>query len=132
MKSFFVFLASAVVLMLIISIPFVAVAQNTGVTGQSLGLFPCNGPDCNFGHVIILANKVINALFVIIMIIAPILIARAGYYYLISSDKPAERSKANGQLQNLVIGLVIIACSYAVVKLVLGVLINQTTLSVTF
>lgn len=102
------------------------------VTGATLGLFPCDGPDCTFQHVVQLANKIINALFIIIMIIAPVLIARAGYYYIVSSDKPAERAKANGQLANLVIGLVIVACAYFIVKLVLSVLINQTNLSVTF
>lgn len=120
---------------LMMLIPFWVGAQTAptgGVTGQSLGLFPCNGPDCTFQHVVELANKIINALFVIIMIIAPLLIARAGYYYVISSDRPTERAKANSQLTNLVIGLVIVAGAYAIVKLVLSVLINPTNLSVTF
>ncbi len=138
MKIFSFFFATAFLLIVMVFTPMMVSAE---VTGVSLGLFPCNGvvdpnkpgsKECTFQDVVQLANKIINALFVIIMIIAPLLIARAGYYYIISSDKPAERSKANGQLLNLVIGLVIVALAYAIVKLVLSVLINQSVLQVTF
>lgn len=135
MKKYSFFFAATLLSIILLSVPLFVGAQTTPtgeVTGQSLGLFPCDGPDCTFQHVVQLANKIINALFVIIMIIAPVLIARAGYYYVISSDKPAERSKANGQLTNLVIGLVIVACAYFIVKLVLNVLIGQSVLQVTF
>lgn len=144
MKKLTLFFITALLSIVLLLMPLYVVAQTTPtgeVTGQSLGLFPCNGvvdlkvpgsKECTFADIIALANKIINALFVIIMIIAPVLIARAGYYYVISSDKPAERSKANGQLTNLVIGLVIVACAYFIVKLVLNVLIGQSVLQVTF
>jgi uncharacterized protein involved in response to NO len=64
-----------------------------------------------------------------VLLISPILIAKAGYHYVMSGNNPGERKKANSQLLNLVIGLVIIAGAYVVVKLVLDVLIGQTTIS---
>ncbi len=103
-----------------------------GVTGKSLGLFPCNGPDCTFNDVLKLADNIIKALFFAIMIISPLLIAHAGYLFIISGNKPAERERAKNRLLNLVIGLVIVACSYGVVKLVLSTLLSQTTITTFF
>jgi len=108
------------------------------VDGQSLGLFPCTGvvkdgdstsKECTFNDVVKLVDRLVNALMVIVLIISPLLIIRAGYYYVISSNNPGERKKANAQLLNLVIGMLIIAGSYTVVKLVLDTLIGQTNLS---
>lgn len=115
------------------------------VTGESLGLFPCDpapgknadgtpkpAEECTFNHVLELADNIIKALFFAIMIIAPLLIALAGYRFLISGSRPAEREKAKNQLLNLVIGLVIVACAYGVVKLVLNVLLSPTTITTFF
>ncbi|MHB1316838.1 MAG: hypothetical protein ACYCZW_03200 [Minisyncoccota bacterium] len=124
MRKFSIFISSTVVLGVFFVFPFVAGAQ---VTGKSLGLFPCNGPDCNFGHIIALVDSIIKTIFTVILIVTPLLIARAGYYYIISSDKPAERAKANSQLRNIVIGLAIVALSYTVVKLVLTTLVDIKT-----
>jgi hypothetical protein len=110
--------------------PVLAFAQKK--TLADFNLFPCDGPKCTFKDLITVANGIINALFFAVIIISPVLIAIAGYRYIISSDQPAERTKANGQLKSLVIGLVIIACAYAIVSLVLKVLIDQSNLSVTF
>lgn len=131
MKKNFIFLVSICVWGSLFFLPLVTSAQTTLV---DFGLFPCDGvtKECTFNDLVTVANGIINALFFAVMLIAPLLIARAGYYYVISGDKPAERAKANGQLKGLVIGLVIIACSYAIVKLVLSVLIKQTNLSVEF
>lgn len=113
---------------------FLPLLVSAQTTLEGFGLFPCDGvtKECTFQDLITVANGIINVLFFAVVIISPILITIAGYHYIISSDKPAEREKANGRLKNLVIGLVIIACAYAIVKLVLSILIEQTNLSVTF
>lgn len=131
MKKNFISLVSICVWGSLLFLPLVTSAQTTLV---DFGLFPCDGvtKECTFQDLIAVANGIINALFFAVVIISPVLIVIAGYRYIISSDQPTERARANGQLKNLVIGLVIIACAYAIVKLVLNVLISQTTLSVTF
>lgn len=129
MKKFIIFFASTTLLLSLIFVPVFAGAQTTG---KSLGLFPCKGPDCTFNDVIKLADNIIKTLFIAILIVSPLLIAHAGYLYIISSGKPAERARANARLLNLVIGLVIVACSYAVVKLVLNVLLNPTNVTTFF
>lgn len=135
MKNLFISLGSLLVLSSLVFMPVYASAQTTG---KSLGLFPCSGvvdpnvpgsKECTFNDVIKLVDSIVKALFIGIMIVAPLLIARAGYYFLISGNRPTEREKAKNQLLNIVIGLVIVACSYAVVKLVLNVLLSQTTIS---
>ncbi len=116
------------------AILFPPVFASAQTTLEGFGFFPCDGvtKECGFNDLITVANGIINVLFFVVILIAPLLIVRAGYYYVISSDKPAERTKANGQLRGLVIGLAIIACAYAIVKLVLSILINQSSLSVKF
>lgn len=116
-------------------------AASGGVTGKSLGLFPCTGvvdpkdptsKECTFQDVLSLANNIIKALFFAIMLISPLLIAHAGYLFIISSSNPKERDRARNRLLNIVIGLVIVACSYGVVKLVLSVLLKPTTITTFF
>lgn len=136
MKKFLISLTSTAFLMSLVFVPvFVGAAP---VTGESLGLFPCNGVveegkknsgECTFNDVLKLADNIIKAIFIAILIISPVLIAYAGYRYIMSGGKPAERSKASQQLLNLVIGLVIVACAYGVVKLVLNALLSQTNIT---
>lgn len=102
------------------------------VDGQSLKLFPCDGPSCTFNDAISVVNALVKTLFVAVLIITPLLIAKAGYHFIIGGNKPAERDKGRNQLKNIAVGLLIIACSYAVVKIVLSVLIKSTTINVAF
>jgi len=129
MKKFFITLGS---LALLASLVFVPVYVGAETTGASLGLFPCNGPDCTFNDVLKLADNIIKALFFAIMLISPLLIAHAGYLFIISSSNPKERDRARNRLLNIVFGLVIVACSYGVVKLVLSVLLEPTTITTFF
>lgn len=118
-----------------------AYAMGAEVTGRSLGLFPCTGvvdpkdptsKECTFNDVLVLANNVIKTIFFAILLISPLLIAWVGYRLLVSGNQPAEREKAKNQMLNIVIGLVIVACSYGIVKLVLDVLLEPTTISTFF
>lgn len=129
MKKFFITLGSFAILA---SLVFMPVYVSAETTGASLGLFPCNGPDCTFNDVLKLADNIIKALFFAIMLISPLLIAHAGYLFIISSSNPKERERAKARLLNIVIGLVIVACSYGVVKLVLNVLLKPTTITTFF
>lgn len=129
MKKISTFITSLLILVSLVCIPVYVDAQ---VTGKSLGLFPCNGPDCNFSHAIDVVNAIVKTLFIAVLIVTPLLVVKAGYHFIIGGNKPAEREKGRNQLMNIAIGLVIIACSYAVVKLVLSVLINQTTIQTGF
>ncbi len=138
MKKIFITLGSLALLASLVFVPVYAGAQTTG---KSLGLFPCNGVvdatkdnsgECTFNDVLRLANNIIKAFFVAIMIISPLLIAHAGYLFIMSSSNPKERERAKARLLNIVIGLVIVACAYGVVKLVLDTLLNQTKITTFF
>ena len=120
------------------SLVFVPVFAGAQTTGKSLGLFPCTGvvdpkdplsKECTFNDVLKLADNIIKAIFIAILVISPVLIAYAGYRYIMSGGQPAERAKASQQLLNLVIGLVIVACAYGVVNLVLNALLSQTNIT---
>lgn len=128
MKYFFTHICSLLCLFVLFFIPVYAGA----VTGQSLNLFPCDGPSCTFNDAISVVNAIVKTLFVAVLIITPLLVAKAGYHFIVGGNKPAERQRGANQLKNIVIGLLIIACSYAVVKLVLSVLIKQTSINVAF
>lgn len=136
MKYFF---ASTLFTLLLSTLVFVPIVVQA-VDGQSLGLFPCTGvvkdgdsdpnnKECTFNDVVKLVDRLVNAGMIIILLISPLLIVRAGYHYVMSANNPGERKKANTQLLNLVIGMLIIAGSYTVVKLVLDTLIGQTNIS---
>lgn len=76
----------------------------------------------SFGLLIDVINNIIQlAITLLIVFLAPIMIAWAGFLYVMSPTNPGNRSQANKLLLNTVIGIVVAMCAWLIVDAVMAV-----------
>lgn len=77
----------------------------------------------SWGMVMMVVNNIISFLLTIaIVFVAPIMIAYAGFLYVVNSMNPSGISKARGILLNTIVGIVIALAGYLIVDAVMVVL----------
>ncbi len=88
------------------------------------GLVPaCEGKDCNWDQLMTLVDNILNFLLNVMVIpIAAIMFAYAGFLLVTSGGDPGRRSKAKSIFINVLIGLIIAVGAWALVKLLLTTL----------
>ena len=111
-------------------------------TGSNTGLVPCGiarnpyttdskgvqtGGEilhpCDFTYLLIMVNYVINFVFKYMVVpVAAILFAYAGFEMVTSGGSPEQKGKAVSVFKNVAIGLVIAAASWLIVSLILSIL----------
>lgn len=118
-KAFFG-LSLAVLLFLVLVTPVFLFAADEG-------LVPCDGTDCEFKHIIILVNNLIN--FAIVNIAIPgsaLFFAWAGFLYLTAAGDSSKISMAHSIFKNVFWGLIIALSSWLIVNLVTTVLTGKS------
>lgn len=86
---------------------------------RSSGIIPCTD-DCGFNDLLQLINNVIQ--FSIDFLVLPIFIAiliYAGYLYLTANGKPGVHAKVKSMLWKALLGLLLVLCSWLIVKVLL-------------
>ena len=79
-----------------------------------------------WGMVIVVVNRIISFLLTfIIVFVAPLMIAWAGFLMVLSPTKAGDRSKAQTILWHMVIGVVIALAAYLIIALIMSVLYNK-------
>ena len=93
-----------------------------GVLAQT-NFIVCNGPDCTFGHLLVLVKNVLDWLVMISFSAAIITLMWAGSLYLITgiADK---KTQAKAMLWKVVIGFAIILAAWVIVKTIVGVILK--------
>lgn len=84
--------------------------------GYNLGK---GGRMCLFSDLIILVDRVIDYIFILVLPIAAIIFAYAGYLYITSGGNPEKRTAAKKAMTYLVIGIAVIMMAWLLVKAVL-------------
>ncbi len=105
------FVANIFVLLLM---PLVAFAD------EGSGLIPCTN-ECGFNDLLQLINNLIQ--FSIEFLVLPIFIIiliYAGWLYLTANGKPGVHAKVKNMLWHALIGLLIVLCSWLIVKVLLS------------
>ena len=103
------FIPILILVLLFILMPMVSFAQG--------GLVPCEGPECGFGDLITLVNKVIDfLLFTLALPLAAILFAYGGFLFLTSGGSEDKLSKAKQIFWNVLVGFVIALAAWIIVK----------------
>ncbi len=109
MKKYILFAPILSVTLIVLLIPIAAHAQ----------LVPCNGPDCSFEDLVILAQRVIN--FLIFDIAAPLAalsFAVAGFMYMTAKGNEAQHAKAKSIFVYVFIGFVIALSAWLIVNFI--------------
>ncbi|HSE56741.1 MAG TPA: hypothetical protein VLB02_01505 [Candidatus Paceibacterota bacterium] len=98
------------------------VYTDTGSDTPSGTLIPCTN-ECDFNDIMQLINNLIN--FSIEFLVLPIFIAiliYAGFLYLTANGKPGVHAKVRKMLLNALLGLLIVLCSWLIVKVLITTL----------
>ena len=105
--------------------PVLSLAQKLNTPGSN-GLVPCDNSaasPCGFVQLMALVNNIINfILYGMVIPIAAILFAFAGFELVSSGGSTEKRGVAKKVFTNVVIGLVISMSCWLIVKLLLGIL----------
>ncbi|MEK7117393.1 MAG: pilin [Patescibacteria group bacterium] len=93
-----------------------------GVLAQT-NFIVCNGPDCTFGHLLLLVKNVLDWLVMISFSAAIITLMWAGFLYLTTgiADK---KTQAKAMLWKVVIGFAIILAAWVIVKTIVSVILK--------
>ena len=87
-------------------------AGNTGITYQ------CQNGECDFNDLILATKKVVDFGTTFALEFSVVVLAYAGFKYMQSGDKPAERTEANKMLTKVVVGIVVILAAWLAVHLI--------------
>lgn len=89
-------------------------------------LYPCDGPDCKFEHIILLAQGVAKELFKYALILSSLIFVYVGWLLISSSSNPGQRKQAGKIAQNVVIGLLIMMLAWTVVSLFVRAIVDDS------
>ena len=87
-------------------------------------LIVCNGPDCNFGHLITLTQNLINNLIVLSTFLAVATFAYAGFILLTSGGSTGKKDEAKKIFIKVGIGYLWILGAWLLVYTITSVLLN--------
>ena len=85
------------------------------------GLVPCDGVNtpCTFDSVIELVDRIIDFVFVMIMPIAAIMFAYAGFLWLTSAGDTTKIGKAKGIFVNVAKGIIAVAAAWFIISTIM-------------
>ena len=102
---------------------------NTGITydcaNENQGVAPGN---CTFADLVAGTMRVINFGTEFALEFSVVVLAYAGFKYMISGDVPKARSEANHMFESVAIGIIVILCAWLIVNLIVSQLVNPAIL----
>jgi hypothetical protein len=99
-------------------------AKQTGITyecgdGVTAG-------DCDFQDLVLATNKVVKFGTTLAVSLSVVVLAWAGFNYMISGDNPGKRTEANKMLKKVLIGIAVMLSAYLIVDLITKALLNSS------
>jgi hypothetical protein len=88
-------------------------------------LIVCNGPDCTFEHLILLARNFIDVLVFFSTFLAVIGFIYAGFKLITSQGNPSALNEAKRIFSMVAIGFAIVLAAWLIVKLIFDVLVES-------
>ncbi len=122
------------IVVLALSVPYLITAQvQTGVNSPSVAdannsIVECQTvDDCDWNAFLKTVDKLKNYAFQIVVILSVIFIAIAGFLYLTSAGDSGKINRAKSILQNVVIGFLLAAAGWLIVRTILKTLGVENT-----
>ena len=91
---------------------------------QTFDLIVCEGPDCDFAHLMKLVNNLIEMLIYISTFLATVVFAYAGFILLTSGGNESAKTKAKEMLGKVIIGYLCILGAWLLVYTITTVLLR--------
>ena len=95
---------------------------------QEFILVPCDGPDCNACHFILLGQNILNFFIIIAAFIAGLVAAAAGLTMASSGGDTGKLSKGKDMLKSAVVGIIILLAAWLIVDTVMKTLVDPEKL----
>lgn len=92
------------------------------VSAGAFNLIVCDGPSCNFGHLIQLAQNVITALILLASFIAVIAFIYAGFILMTSGGNESKKTQAKEIFKKVFIGYLWILAAWLIVYTITSLL----------
>ena len=96
-------------------VPFFAFAQ----------IVPCDGPNCNFNHLVNLVANIVDFITMISVFVATLLFGWAGWLYVTAGGKPDQIKKAHGIFTTVFWGFVIILTAWLIVNTITNAFLDK-------
>ena len=87
--------------------------------------------ECTFDDLVKAVTSAVDKIVEIALGFSVVVIAWAGYLFMVSGDKPGERTKARGMLWKVVEGIFFIIAASLIVHLIASTLLNESVVKVT-
>ena len=114
--------ATVLFVTLLFCMPFVVHAQSTGITSECTSGGSARPGDCTFQELINAIQNVVTWGRNFALMFSVVVLAYAGFKFMISGDYPAERTKAREMLRKVAVGIVLIMAAWFIVSLILKAL----------
>jgi hypothetical protein len=129
----FLFLSQIIAVFVLFASPVFIHAQGASTPGTGI-TYECqrqvNGVtvygDCGYGDLIAAVKRVIDWMIIFTLEFSVVVIAYAGFNYLISGDNPSKRAEANKMLTKVAIGIFFVLAAWLIVNLIATALLNSS------
>lgn len=133
-KNIFEILVQGVIILSLFILPYIVYAQGAPTGPNSLTYECFSGGvygNCTFDDVIRATQNIINQIIPLVLGFTVVVIAYAGFKYMISGDNPGERASANKMLRSVVIGIFFMMAAWLIVTLIARALLTPAVINVT-
>jgi hypothetical protein len=97
------------------------------VAAQGGIVYECNPPgDCTYGDLIAAVKRAIDWMIIFTLEFSVVIIAYAGFNYMISGDNPGKRAEANKMLTKVAIGIFLVLAAWLIVTLIANTLLSTS------
>lgn len=108
---------------LLLILPIALFATPVVVFGQ--GIVPCNGPDCDWGALIVLGQNILNLIVTIAVIASAVMFAYAGWLFFSDTGNASNVEKGKKVFGAVVVGLIIVLVAWLVINTILVTLTGR-------
>ena len=114
-------------------LPLFVFGQSSPSTGIVYECVTAGGTygNCSFNDLILATERVIRWAVIFTLQFSVVVIAYAGYLYMISGANPGKRKEANAMLTKVAIGIFFILAAYLIVTLIANALLTPAVKGVT-
>ena len=127
------FVLKIILALFILLSPLFVFAQSSPSTGIVYECVTAGGTygNCSFNDLILATQRVTRYLVIFTLQFSVVVIAWAGYLYMMSGENPGKRKEANTMLTKVAIGIFFILAAYLVVTLIANALLTPAVRGVT-
>lgn len=101
-------------------------AQGIDFTGDTGGVVPCEGINCDACHLVELTQNIINFAVYLTIFVATLMFVWAGFLYITAGGDSSKIKSAHDVFWKVLVGMVIVLAAWLIVDAIMKVLFNES------